>query len=563
MAVSSLRQPRYRRPSSLCGRSLRACFGVGATELILDPLWAFLGAFVRQPPVVPAPVRREPIVFSARQMEELRRRKDAESRERVFRPAPPPPFAFGAQEPPARFANDDALGSFAGYGISNGGLEFGPGTGIYWLGYPYLAELSQRPEYRIIVELFADEMTRKWIRFKSNSKEDKTERIKELEAEIKRHRLRDHFRDAKRDDGYFGMGQLYIDIKGISDSPELLRAPLITDPRSIKKGSLKGFKKVEPYWIYPQAYNANDPLRDDFFKPTAWTVMGKTVHATRMLTFIGNPVPDLLKASYSFGGISITQLMKPYVDAFIQTKGNVNELISAFSQMVLSTNMAAYLTDNAAKSLDERVEAFNLYRSNFGTFVVDKETEELKNVSAPLAGLDELQAQAEEHMLIPMRTPLIKAFGLSPSGLNQSDDNQVRSFYDNVNSDQEDQFRAPLEKAIKIIMLDMWGEIDEEIEAEFVPLWQLDDAGLAAVQKTKSDMRLQDIESGQISPEEARQSLIADKDSIYQNLDENDAPGTQEVDGEGNPIHDPETNEIERESEAAGGGGARGAAGGT
>lgn len=536
--------------------------------MIRDLLFGLFAGFAGQPRAAPEPQRREPVVFSQRQLEELRRRaSDQQDRERLFRPAPPSPLAFGGNDAPVRFANDDALSGFTGYGIGNGGLEFGPATGIFWLGYPYLAELSQRPEYRLIVELFADEMTRKWIKLKSTSEDDdKSDRIKELEDAIKHHKLRDAFRNAKRDDGYFGMGQLYVDIVGVRDNPELLRAPLIVDPRSIKRGSLRGFKKVEPYWIYPQAYNANDPLRDDFFKPTAWTVMGKTVHASRMLTFIGNPVPDLLKASYSFGGISITQLMKPYVDAFIETKGNVNALISAFSQMVLSTNMAAYLTDNASRSLDERVEAFNLYRSNFGTFVVDKETEDLKNVSAPLAGLDELQAQAEEHMLIPMRTPLIKAFGLSPSGLNQSDDNQVRSFYDNVNSDQEDQYRTPLEKALKIIQLDLWGETDKEIDFDFIPLWQLDEAGLAAVEKTKSDIRLQDIESGQVSPEEARRSIANDPDSLYQglNLDESAAPGTQEVDGKGGPreVDDPETNRIDRESEAAGGGGASGVAGG-
>ena len=35
------------------------------------------------------------------------------------------------------------------------------GEGLFFPGYPYLAELAQRPEYRNIVETIAEEMTRK------------------------------------------------------------------------------------------------------------------------------------------------------------------------------------------------------------------------------------------------------------------------------------------------------------------------------------------------------------------------------------------------------------------
>ena len=37
--------------------------------------------------------------------------------------------------------------------------------GQAFLGYPYLSELAQRPEYRRPAEILAKEMTRKWIRF--------------------------------------------------------------------------------------------------------------------------------------------------------------------------------------------------------------------------------------------------------------------------------------------------------------------------------------------------------------------------------------------------------------
>ena len=42
--------------------------------------------------------------------------------------------------------------------------------------------------------------------------------------------------------------------------------------------------------------------------------MANEVHASRLMTTIPFPVSDLLKPAYSFGGLSLIQMGKPYVD---------------------------------------------------------------------------------------------------------------------------------------------------------------------------------------------------------------------------------------------------------
>jgi hypothetical protein len=66
-------------------------------------------------------------------------------------------------------------------------------------------------------------------------------------------------------------------------------------------------------WTYPQAYNATDPISLDFFVPQMWYVMGRMVHASRMKQLVLYSVPDMLKPSYNFGGLSLIQMMLPYV----------------------------------------------------------------------------------------------------------------------------------------------------------------------------------------------------------------------------------------------------------
>jgi hypothetical protein len=55
--------------------------------------------------------------------------------------------------------------------------------GLGFLGYPYLAELTQRPEYRRPAEILAKEVTRKWIRLQGAGDTDRSAKLAAIEAE--------------------------------------------------------------------------------------------------------------------------------------------------------------------------------------------------------------------------------------------------------------------------------------------------------------------------------------------------------------------------------------------
>ncbi|MFL9998462.1 DUF1073 domain-containing protein [Paraburkholderia sediminicola] len=89
---------------------------------------------------------------------------------------------------------------------------FAEGRGF--LGYPYLVELTQRPEYRRPAEILAKEMTRKWIRLQSTGDEDRSAKLAAIEAEMKRLGVQAAFRKAAEQDGFFGRSQIFIDTGG-------------------------------------------------------------------------------------------------------------------------------------------------------------------------------------------------------------------------------------------------------------------------------------------------------------------------------------------------------------
>lgn len=335
-------------------------------------------------------------------------------------PMPPPGVRPTNDPPPKGMAMDEGqFGELAGQGIggawgswATGGMW---GEGLWFLGYPYLAELAQRTEYRNITETVAEEMCRKFIDLNTSGKEDKSAKITKLTAALKKFNVREVFKRATERDGFFGMGPIYIDT-GDTDNPNELKMPLLLNKGKIKKGQLRGFVSLDPTWMSPVNYNSTDPLKTDYFVPSLWYVMGKQVHASRLIFLRSREVPDILKPAYNFGGLSLSQMALPAVNNFLRTRQSISDLVHAFTVFALKTNWNAIIAD--PDIMMRRLAAFVLGRDNKGLMLLDKDTEELDNISVPLGGLSDLQAQAMEQMAFPAQQPIIKLWGTTPKGLN-------------------------------------------------------------------------------------------------------------------------------------------------
>lgn len=440
--------------------------------------------------------------------------------------------------------------------------------GLLFLGYPYLSELSQRPEFRLFGEIRAQEMTRKWIRLRGtndeSTKEDKPDqqrnerddardrsgepprsesrnkdiedKIKELDDFLEEIKVRAWFQDAAAQDSFFGLSHLYLDLKGV-DLNNLQDPELKTDigngsdaasKAKLGKNCLRGLRTIEPIWVYPTTYNAVNPLLPSWYDPQVWYVMGTEIHKSRLLSFMGRPVPDILKPAYAFGGLAMTQMAQPYVDIWLRTRESVGEIIHAFSVMILMTNMATTTQPGGAGGgggdILARMAIADMLRDNQGMMVIDKATEDFKNISAPLGGLDELQAQAQEHMFSVGRIPAVKFAGIQPKGLNATSEGEMRAFYDTIIGEQNHLFRPNLTSVIDIAQISLWGACDKDITYDFVPLWELTEKEKSEKRKVDAETAQIHIDTGTISQEEERTRIANDPESGYAFIDPDEMP---------------------------------------
>lgn len=390
-------------------------------------------------------------------------------------------------------------------------------------GYPILAQMATRPEIRKIVTIIAEEMTRKWIEFVAVGDVDVSEKITQIEKEFERLKVREAFRKMAEHDGYFGRGHIYYDLEmpsgsgRVYDERDELKTKLVLSPAKIRKGSLKGLTVIEPMWCYPGVYNSDNPLRPDFYVPREWFVFQKDVDESRLITMISNPVPEMLKAAFAFGGISMSQLVEAYVNNWISTRDSVKDSVKAYSTSGIKTNLQSTLQGGAASDLFDRMDLFTQMKDNQGMMALDK-NEEFFQFNAPLSTLDSLQGQSQEQMAGIAGIPVVKLWSITPSGLNTSTDGEIRSFYDTIHARQEADFRDPLTKLLKIVQLSLFGEIDDNISFNFIPLYQLSELEQSQVELNEANTDVAYVTAGVLDGSEVRKRLANDKNSPYDGL---------------------------------------------
>ncbi len=249
-----------------------------------------------------------------------------ERADHLFQPYQPPRGVRGAGG--SALAMDAALGAYASgqYGMASSFME----QGLAFKGYPTLAAMMLRAEFRKPVEITAREATRAWIRLRCNGAQadavQTAARLRAIEAELERLHVRDLVRRLVVHALGYGMGHLWIGLKGGATAPQAM--PLCLTGHGMAQGQLDRLGLIDPVWTTPGSYNTLNPLAEDYYRPADWWVQGTLVHASRLLTMVPYEVPDLPKPAYNFGGLALPQMLQTYVHNFLRTRQSVSDMIS-------------------------------------------------------------------------------------------------------------------------------------------------------------------------------------------------------------------------------------------
>lgn len=437
-----------------------------------------------------------------------------------------PAETLGKPDKDAQMANDEAC-AYA-WGLLSHSLELGqmPTTASF-LGYPALQDIAQNGLIRACVETVADDMTRDFGKIKSEEP-DKAEIVVAMNNALEQFHIRDVLHEVAEKVGYFGGCLVYIDT-GANDAE--LQTPLNMGEYSNELRNLKAFRVIDPINVYPGAYNSAEPLKADFFRPDHWYVMGKRVHASRLIRFVANEVPQLLKPVYNFFGIAQAQLLWDYVMHFSECRVATANIAKKYSMTVFKTNMSATLMDGAGTDqINNRIRLIARYQDNNSITAIDKDNEDIVKIETPIGGLTDITKQGLEFLAALNRTPAVKLLGISPSGFNATGESDLRNYNDHISSQQEKVFGHGLKTIIDCIHVFLFEKTNKGLIFEWAELGEEDQAAMANAQKVKADTMAVLLDRSVISPEEARQAVASDPDNPLSFIDPADVPEGEPVD---------------------------------
>jgi phage-related protein (TIGR01555 family) len=308
--------------------------------------------------------------------------------------------------------------------------------------------------------------------------------------------------------------------------------PLVdsTDPDYYKKkfnidgitpGSFRGWVQIDPQWIYPllSSVGASNPASPEFYEPTFWQAGGVTYHRSHLVILRTEEVADVLKPSYLFGGLPLTQRIAERVYAAERTANEAPLLAMAKRTTVLKVDLVKAKMKLGA--FVARMQEWVSFRDNSQVRVVGKD-EDVSQIDTSLADLDTVIMTQYQIVAAIAQVPATKLLGTSPKGFNATGEHEMKSYHEYLESIQSTWFDQFLERHYLLVSHSYMDGI--EISHTWEPVDVIGAKDAADIQKVKADTAAVYIDAGVISPDEERSRIRMDKESGYALAADVDAP---------------------------------------
>lgn len=379
---------------------------------------------------------------------------------------------------------------------NNNTLSDGTYTFNYITRNRILLEAAYRGSWIVgaIIDNPAEDMTRAGIDITTAEGE---EDVKEIKSSMSRLQVWRSLSLLKKWGGLYGGAVGVLQIKG-----QDLATPLDLD--TVAEGQFQGIVVYDRWQLNPVLIDViqdgpdtglpkfyqiiNNPTMVD---PTADPVSGLDhIHHSRVIRNVGFDLPYLQAITEMMWGESILERLFDRLISFDNATMSTASLVDRANLRMVGINGLREIIAAGGQAYEGLIQMFEMVRSmqvNEGITLIDKE-DTYEASSYTFAGLSDVLLQFAQQLSGASGQPLIRLFAQSPAGLNATGDNDLRMYYDNINSKQESEFRNGMEVILKVMWRSVFGKpAPEDMNFTFVPLWQQTPTDKANNAKTTTD----------------------------------------------------------------------------
>lgn len=353
--------------------------------------------------------------------------------------------------------------------------------------------------------------------------------IKFIEKQDRKFKIKKQLEEADKFKNVNGIRHVLFVVD--STDPDYYEKPF--NPDGITPGSYKGISQIDPYWVTQNltTEGVTEPVSQYFYEPEFWVISGKKYHRSHFVIMRGPEVADILKPSYQYGGLPLTQRIMERVYAAERTANEAPQL--AMTKRLNVRKMDLEKAMGNLSNFETSLNQFANFRDNYGIEAIGKD-EEHQQLETTLTDLDVTIMTQYQIVAGQSGIPATKLMGTSPKGFNATGEHEIETYHEELESIQENDLSPIVERhhicLMRSIIAPKFKVEPFEIEHEWRPLAVMSevDQSTVSVNKANSDKLYSDM--GAVDAYDIRDKLIADKDSGYTGLEAVERPEEEEID---------------------------------
>lgn len=392
-----------------------------------------------------------------------------------------------------------------GMGTGRDKAQYTKTTATVFLAQEELENLYGEWLPRRIVDIYADQATRKGFKVLFGGDGVRAEEVQGIEQVIEDLYILEHLNLAAKNARLYGGACLLLFI----DDGRPAYMPV--DKRNIRR--IEDIECLDRWQIAPVI---NEENLYDYSKATYYQIISGDlinqpqltyIHKDRILRFDGDWLPYRIRQRNYGWGMSSLQTVYDSFRHYWTGLNSAATLLTEFDIFVHKVRgLAAMLAAGKESSIRDRLQVNDMSKSIYRGYAIDAEKEELEFISRNFGGIGEILEKLRVDIIGASKIPHTVLFGESPSGLGSTGRSEERDFAKTLADYQSVHFKRPIKKLMEMIMLSKEGptkgELPESWRISFNPLFELNEREMADVRARVAAVDGRYIQLGVLSPKE-------------------------------------------------------------
>jgi len=321
-----------------------------------------------------------------------------------------------------------------------------------------------------LIDVVPEDMTKNWYKIESQLSPDAKKQISKLE---RRSRVRSKILEGMKWGRLYGGAAAVIMIEGHED---ILDEPLDFD--MIMPGTFKGLVILDRWsGISPSSSLVHDISDPDFGLPEFYNIttsaigLGLRVHHSRIIRFIGRPLPYIEQVMELYWGSSEIEHILEELKKYDNTSYNIASLVFRANLNVYKLDgfdQLAVMPTEVQNDLYNTLTMMNWMMCNQGMQIIGPQ-DGFETHQYTFSGLSDIYEMFMLDISGAGEIPVTKLFGRSPAGMNSTGESDMQNYYDSIEEKQEGYLRPVIDKLLPIMCMSEFGAIPDDLDFKFNP----------------------------------------------------------------------------------------------